>query len=213
MKVLIFGATGASGLLTVRSALKHGHDVTVYARNPAKLGNAITDARLKIFQGELTDAAAIDTAIAGQDAVVSVLGPTKGASGTPLTDGFRAILGAMERHRVRRLVATSTPAFRQPEDRFVLSFWLGVSMIRVMVAPAYRDIVGSAEAISASRLDWTIVRLPMLTDKPHGGPPVAGPLGTPGLRLFSLSREVLADFLIDQLTDDRWTRRAPVISN
>ncbi|MCP2138541.1 nucleoside-diphosphate-sugar epimerase [Rhizobium sp. SLBN-94] len=211
MKVLIFGATGAAGLLTVQSALKRGHDVTVFARNPAKL--SISNARLQVIQGELSDPAAISAAVAGQDAVVSVLGPTKDARGTPLTDGFKSIIVAMERHGVPRLVATSTPAFRQPEDKFVLSFWLGVTMIRLMAPQAYRDIVGSAEAISASRLDWTIVRLPMLSHKPHAGPPVAGLLGTPGLKLFSLSRNVMAEFLIEQLTDDRWIRRAPVISN
>jgi hypothetical protein len=197
--------------LTVRAALKRGYDVTVFVRNPSKL--TITDPHLTIIQGELSDTSAIDKAIEGQDAVVSVLGPTKGASGTPLTDGFKAIVGAMERHGVRRLVATATPAFQQRDDKFVLSFGLAVSMIRLLVAPAYRDIVGFAETISTSRLDWTIVRLPMLSDKPHAGPPVAGPLGTRGLRLFSLSREVLAEFVIDQLTNDRWLRRAPVISN
>jgi uncharacterized protein YbjT (DUF2867 family) len=37
MKVLVLGATGPSGILTCQYALQAGHQLVVYARNPAKL--------------------------------------------------------------------------------------------------------------------------------------------------------------------------------
>ena len=86
-------------------------------------------------------------------------------------------------------------------------------MVRTFLPSSYRDIVGTADAVRTSDLDWTLVRLPMLTDKPSTPPAVAGHIGDPGVRLFSLSRNVLADFLGDQLVDQTWLHQSPVISN
>ena len=38
MRVIVFGATGSIGHLTVQELLKEGHEVTAFARNPQKLG-------------------------------------------------------------------------------------------------------------------------------------------------------------------------------
>lgn len=40
--ILILGGTGPTGILTVQKALDHGHNVTVYARNPSKLPDTVT---------------------------------------------------------------------------------------------------------------------------------------------------------------------------
>ena len=37
MKVIVIGATGSIGQLTVQELLKEGHKVTAFARNPQKL--------------------------------------------------------------------------------------------------------------------------------------------------------------------------------
>lgn len=79
MRLTIFGGTGPTGRLLVTAALDAGHDVTVFARSPGKLG--IADERLRIVQGELSDAAGIRASIDGADAVISTLGP--GAARVP----------------------------------------------------------------------------------------------------------------------------------
>lgn len=66
--------------------------------------------------------------------------------------------------------------------------------------------------IRSSDLDWTLVRVPMLTLKESASPPVAGHVGDPGIKMF-LSRNALADFLLAQLEGTTWMRRAPVLSN
>jgi uncharacterized protein YbjT (DUF2867 family) len=96
MNVAVFGATGAIGSLTVNELLAHGHTVTAYARNPNKVPPEWGD-RVRVVVGELSDADAIDQAVAGADAVVSALGPSldRKATGMPLIDGTRHILDAM----------------------------------------------------------------------------------------------------------------------
>ena len=212
MNLALFGATGTAGLLLVEKALAAGHYVTVYARNPSKL--AIQHERLRVVRGELNNMAAIDKTVQGQDAVISLLGPA-GAKSThqPLTLGMTCIVAAMKRFGVRRLIATSTPSAEDPVDRFALSFRLAVWLIRKLSLESYEDIVGAAKVVRSSGLDWTLVRLPMLTNKVSVSPPACDYLGSPGIRLFWLSRNVLTDFLLSQLNDSAWLRKAPVLSN
>jgi uncharacterized protein YbjT (DUF2867 family) len=53
MNVTVFGATGHIGRLVVSNLLAAGHDVTVYVRNPGKLGRR--DPRLVTISGELSN--------------------------------------------------------------------------------------------------------------------------------------------------------------
>jgi NAD(P)H-binding len=119
----------------------------------------------------------------------------------------------MRAHGVRRLIATSTPSWVDPGDRFAFSFWLAIRLIRTLQRSAYDDIVGAANAVHTSGLDWTLVRLPMLTNKPDTSPPVTAYIGAADLRLFWLSRNVLADFLVGQLANQASIHKAPVLSN
>jgi uncharacterized protein YbjT (DUF2867 family) len=95
MNVTVFGATGAIGQLVVAELLAARHTVTGYVRNPAK-APATWPPHLRLIVGEITNAAAIDDAVAGADAVISALGPSmdRKASGLPLVEGTRHIVDA-----------------------------------------------------------------------------------------------------------------------
>ena len=69
MRVLVVGATGNIGRLTVDKALEAGHSVTAFARSPDKL----KDDRVRKVQGDLMDASAIDAAMPGQEVAIAVL--------------------------------------------------------------------------------------------------------------------------------------------
>jgi len=211
MKLLIFGGTGPAGRLLVQQAIDAGHDVSVYVRDGSKLGPL--SKHVRVVTGTLTDGPGIDAAVQGQDAVVSLLGPKGRSTGLPISDGMGLIVAAMRRHGVRRLIATATPSASDPQDRFQASFWLAVLLVRALLGPVYQDIVRTAQIVRDSGLEWTLVRLPMLSDEAGSGPVHAGYLGQRGARLFSLSRNALATFLLDQLKSDQWLRRAPVVCN
>jgi|SRR4051812_1245214 len=72
MKLLIFGVTGGTGRQLVEQALAQGHDVTAFARNPAKL--TAKHERLRVIQGNIFDGHAVDRVVAGQDAALCALG-------------------------------------------------------------------------------------------------------------------------------------------
>ncbi|MEW6523385.1 MAG: NAD(P)H-binding protein [Bacillota bacterium] len=72
----------------------------------------------------------------------------------------------LDRHQARRLVATSTPGAPDPQDSFDLAFWLAKTAVKLLMGDAYADIVKTAAVIRESGLDWTIVRLPLLSNGP-----------------------------------------------
>lgn len=210
MKLTVFGATGPMGLLLVDSALAGGHDVRVYARSPGKL--PIRYGCLEVAKGQLDNPAAIEAAVAGADAVLSLLGPPPRARATPLTSGMHNIVSAMKRHGVRRLVAVSTPSARDPADGRSLKLALMIAMVRRLAGSAYQDIVGMADVVRGSGLDWTLVRVQLLTNGPHSGRIRAGYVGDGCVRTL-ISRANTVDFMLAQLADARHVGKAPLISN
>ena len=72
MRVLIFGATGATGRELVEQSLAQGLEVSAFVRDPARRG--ATRAGVRVVAGRLDDPDGLDAAVAGQDAVVSALG-------------------------------------------------------------------------------------------------------------------------------------------
>ena len=72
MKLLILGATGGTGQALVRQALEQGHTVTAFARNPSKVKT--THSNLRVVKGDVLDYGSVETAVQGQDGVLSALG-------------------------------------------------------------------------------------------------------------------------------------------
>jgi uncharacterized protein YbjT (DUF2867 family) len=114
LQVTVFGATGKIGRHVIDQLLAAGHTVTAYARNPSKL--TTTQPNLTVIQGGLDDPAGIGRAVEGADAVISALGPSlrRGATGTPVSDGTRTIVAAMQAAGVRRFIGLATPSVADP---------------------------------------------------------------------------------------------------
>lgn len=213
MNVTVLGATGAIGRLTVTEIQDRGHTVTAYVRNPSKVPDAWGDS-VRVVVGEMSDAAAIDTAVKGADVVVSALGPSmdRKATGTPLVAGTRNILEAMGRHGVPRYIGHATPAILDPHEKPTPVTRLIRFMPRTFMPRAYEEIVGMTDPVKASDLDWTIVRFIRPTDGPRRGTVRAGFFGTDKLG-FAVSRADIAAFTAAQVDDDAYVGRAPAISN
>lgn len=208
MHLTVFGGTGPTGQLLIQQALAEGHDVVAYARSPGKLPH---HQRLTAVEGLLDDGPAIAEAVRGSDAVLSVLGPGRDATDVPpLVTGTRAIVAAMKAHGVERLVAIGTPSITDPQDGASLKIRLMVAAIRKFQPVAYAAIVEIGEIVRTSGLQWTVVRVPLLTNGPATGSVRARHIGSGGIRL---ARANAAAFLLDQATDPTWVGGAPFISD
>jgi len=212
MKVTVFGATGQIGRLAVGDLLAGGHDVTAYVRNPGKLVRS--DPRLVTVVGELSDEARIRQAVRGSDAVISALGPLlrRGSAGTPVTDGTKSIVSAMQTDHVGRYIGLATPSVPDERDNPTLKAKILPAMAGLLFPNALTELVGMTTAVTQSDLDWTVARI----TRPTGGKPKgtvrAGFLGHDKVGSV-MSRADIAAFLVAQLTDDTFSRAAPAISN
>ncbi|HSK66261.1 MAG TPA: SDR family oxidoreductase [Anaerolineales bacterium] len=206
MKLTIFGASSSSGRLVVEKALAAGHEVTAFVRDPAKLG--ITNESLKVVAGDALNAAQVEEAVKGSDAVLSTLGP-KGKPAVMAAQSARNIIDAMEKHGVKRLVMVSVAGISVPQDK--RGFNLVSTLIKLLLKDVFVDRENQLKALEESSLDWIAVRVPRLTDGSATGS-VNAFFGnaSPAMKV---TRADLADFMLEQLTSDQWRRQAPILSN
>src|SRR5258708_339082 len=179
MKLTIFAATGGIGRHVLEQAVAAGHDVTAIVRNPKKLSEQIRQG-VRTVTADLAapDLGALESAVAGADAVLSGLGPRSMSEAGITSQGTRAIVEAMKATDARRIVVVSaapigtvpspgrphTPK-HDPGDGFFMRNLLS-PMIKVVLRKHYADLALMEDILRESRLDWTVVRPPRLTDKP-----------------------------------------------
>jgi putative NADH-flavin reductase len=207
MRLFILGATGGTGQELVSQALERRHRVTAFVRSPEKLGAPREG--LTVVRGDLLDADALGAALAGQDAVLSAVAPPGPGRTTITRDGARATVAAMSAAGVRRLLVLGVAVLF--DDAGLLARMLRKTFLRNVAD----DSAAMELVVKASRLDWTIVRPPRLTNGPRTGrygiaddtlPPGAG--GT-----AKISRADVAHFLLDEVERPAHVRRVVGIAN
>jgi putative NADH-flavin reductase len=209
-RVLIVGATGGTGRQLVAQALERGYVVTALARDPSKL--RLDHPRLRVLQGDVLDYASVETAVKGQDAVLSALGHKRFFYPTRiLSEGTRNLLRAMEAHKVPRLVCQTSLGIGDSAGRMGLYYTF---LIVPIVLPFYYwDKTRQERWIAASEVEWVIVRPGKLTNGEarrsyRHGPKVGNFVWT-----VRISRADVADFMLNQATDDTYLRAAPGVSS
>jgi putative NADH-flavin reductase len=209
MNIAILGATGRTGRPLVLQALEAGHEVTAFVRDRSKLG--LEHPKLRVVRGEIGDAAALESAIAGSAAVLSALGPVRGGPKEIMTVAARSIVAAMQKTGVRRLVTLTGAGVDQPGDEpKAFNKFMSV-MLNLFAKDILTDSREHARIVRASGLDWTIVRVPVLTDAPAKGVYRVGMVGIDdGARI---PRADVATFMLRALEDRTQVGAAPVLSS
>jgi putative NADH-flavin reductase len=205
----VLGAAGRTGRPVIEQALAAGHAVRALARDPAKL--PLRHERLTMVQGDARDEIALRQVVAGADAAISTLGPTKG-SGPVMGDAIARVVAAMRDAGVRRLVVLSGAGVDAPGDRKALPDRLASAAMRVVVPGLVRDHTAALEALRAAdgAVDWTFVRAPRLGDGPPGGRLRHGRhLRAGGAQV---ARADVAAFLLAQVDDPTYVGETPFVA-
>ncbi|KIV79769.1 hypothetical protein PV11_07313 [Exophiala sideris] len=240
--ILLFGATGASGLafLDAYSESARKPKLTLYIRpkSTSKLPQWATNkSGIRIVEGNLDDEQALRTALSpSQDqsfpavtTIISFLGAYLSLQAVftrdqshPIADAFqRAILPAMRDCKVSRILVLSTPtAFSLPDERNKMSWkWWFYTMIPLLLAPqGNAEMKGIAEAVVRAgakddKLEWTVFRVPHLTDDNPPAKVIAGSLDRPFEGGTDLSRGSLVRWVLGEVDEKNWVRRAPLLAN
>jgi uncharacterized protein YbjT (DUF2867 family) len=208
MKVLVLGAAGGTGREIVREAGAQGHSVVALVRSKAK---ATDLAGAELVEGDARDEQALSRALENCSGVISSLGtpvsPLREV--TLLSTATRALVMAMERRNVRRLVCIT--GLGAGDSRGHGGFLFDRLFFPLLLRKVYADKDRQEDAVRASKLDWVLVRPVVLTDKPARGT-VRAETDLSGIHGGTVARGDVAKFVVQQLTDDTWLRRAPLIT-
>ncbi|MGY0556599.1 MULTISPECIES: NAD(P)-dependent oxidoreductase [unclassified Lysobacter] len=206
MKVLVLGATGGTGRLIVHDALEKGHWVVAMVRSKASAPDLLG---ADIIEGDVRDQSALMRALDGCDAVVSSLGTGVGFSEVSLlTEATHALIPAMNRSGVRRLVCIS--ALGVGDSRGHGGFVFDRLFQPLLLRHAYKDKGRQEDAIRASALDWVIVRPGMLTNDPARGS-LRATAGLASVHGGKVARADVARFVVEQLATNTWLKQTPVL--
>ena len=210
MRVLIIGASKGIGLETTRQALDAGHHVCALARSVTAI--AISNPSLEKMRGNALKTEDVEAALVGVDVVIQTLGVGLGEMFRPVhlfSDATRVLIQAMKIQGVKRLICVT--GYGAGDSRASISC-LQRLPFQIVFGRAYDDKSLQEQLIKESELDWTIARPGVLTSGPRTG----------HYQILSeasqwrngiISRADVAEFLVRQIGDQTYIRKAPVLIN
>jgi hypothetical protein len=118
----------------------------------------------------------------------------------------------MAAEHVNRYVGLATPSVADERDRPTVKARILPKLAGLLFPNALAEIIGMTAAVTESGLDWTVARI---TSPNNGAPKGTLRVGFLGRDKVgsAMTRADIAAFLVAQLTDDTYSRAAPVISN
>lgn len=161
MKLTVFGATGGIGRQLIEQGLRQGHEMTAVVRRDFDAPGAT------VVRATLDDAAALEQAVAGRDAVLTALGQRKGGPTTVQADGARAAVAAMQATGVRRILAVDAAGRVSDRNDGWLMRTVAKPIVQRILKDNFNDLAEAEKVLRASNLDWTLISPPRLTDGGH----------------------------------------------
>jgi putative NADH-flavin reductase len=159
-RMVIFGATGATGQELIKQSLQKKYSVTAFVRNLEKIN--ISDKNLKIVQGDILNYINVLDAIGNQDVVLCALGASPKNKSKLRTKGTANIIKAMKEKGAKRLLCVS--ALGVGDSKSILPWYYTKLIIPLALKNVYKDHETQEVEIEKSSLVWTIIRPSVLTN-------------------------------------------------
>lgn len=168
MKLIVFGATGRTGVQLLRELLVDGHEVTAIVREPNQfkktdIVDEILQTKLKIKKGDVLNPSTLQTVMIGKDAVISLLGVNHRNPTTVYSEGIGHIINEMKNCGVKRLICLSAETLKSKQEASFIQRII-IRVLWKIFFNLYDDMRRMEQKVFLSELDWTIVRLPRLTN-------------------------------------------------
>jgi len=206
-KIAVIGGTGKAGKYLVQELVKQGFQLKVLARNPEKIKQK--SPLIEIITGNARDYDSIRALLTGCNAVISTLGTSKNEPDTcSVTVGN--VIKAMHELNIKRYIELAGLAINTPEDEKGFQTRLIVGIMKLFFPAVINDRQKGHDLLSASDLQWTIVRSSMIELTDAKRPLKTSLSDSPGRKI---SASDLALFLVSQLTDEQFIRKCPFIAS
>ena len=163
MKIIIIGATGATGRHFLQLAHEAGHEVTALARSPEKLDD--WKSKIEILQADGRNQESLSNALkSGCDCLISIVGASGLLEARRVSDLYSVttanLLQAMQSNELGRLIVVSSSGVEPQEN----DNWFYVNILkRFFLQNMYDDMLRMEALLEKSNVNYTIVRPPYLT--------------------------------------------------
>ena len=205
--IVIFGATGQTGMELVHQSLAAGYTVRVLARNPEKA--KLLPKEVEVHIGDGNDAKAVGTAILGQDAVLCAVGGQSLKDATTRTRVTQVIVSEMQKEGVSRLVVCSVVGIGVSSAHLG---WFSRLITGFFLKNAMADHHAQEEVIKKSGLDYVIFRPPQLINAPKTETYNIAEEQEP-FRASKVPRSDVAHAMLKALENDEWLGKHLSISS
>ena len=205
--IAILGGAGKAGRPLVQQALAAGYAVRLLLRHPQAFD--LAHEQLEVVQGDVRDSASVRNLLEGTSALLSTLGHTKGEPKPMMAAATQNFVKSMEEMGIGRCVVVSSlfvtgreqldPKTQEAADYMQQHYPLFMDNRRL-----------EFEVLLESTLDWTYVRVPLITQNPAMGSVKVSLNCLPGQQITAVD---LADFLLSQLIDQHYIRQAPFVAS
>lgn len=206
-KIAVIGGTGKSGQYVVRELLKNNFQCKLLLRHPENF--SLAHPLIEIVAGDARNPGSIAELLKDCQAVISTLGQPKGEPSI-FSQATRNILASMHRYLIQRYIVTTGLSVDAPGDRKGTASVAATEWMKSNYPETTGDKQVEYEVLSASKVNWTLVRLPLIEQTEE--------IRAIGISLedcgnAKISAASLARFLVGLLFDDTYVRKAPFIAD
>ncbi|WP_308130894.1 NAD(P)H-binding protein [uncultured Flavobacterium sp.] len=209
IKIAVIGGTGKSGKYLVRALINQGFTFKLLVRNPKNFQSDYPN--VEVIIGDASDYSSIAKLVKGCHAVISTLGlGIPPSEPTLFSKATTNILQAMQQWNVQRYIVTTGLNVNTPQDQkgpkvIFATNWMYENF---PISTANQQL--EHDILTQSTADWTLVRLPLIELVDEKCPIAISLEDCPGDKINAAS---LACFLIEQLNDQEFVKKAPFIAN
>jgi putative NADH-flavin reductase len=214
MRIIILGASGGVGKILTQKALEAGYKTTALVRSPEKLETF--SARLNVVKGDVLEYDSVYTALHEQDIVLWTIGghdtvraPKEQAPKPLCRLGTLNVINAMKARSISRFIGLSSWGVGESMHRVPLVFRYVI--FPLILKHELNDKEEQEKLVKASGLDYTIIRPSRLTNV-HKNKPLRVAETLTYQMGNSISREAVANFMLQQTTDHSYWHETIEIS-
>lgn len=206
-KIAILGGSGKAGTYLVQEALQQGYSCKLLLRHPEKW--MLNHPLIEIIKGDVRNKQEVLDWLQECQAIISTLGQPKGQE--PIfSQACSYILQGMQALDIRRYILTAGLNVEMSGDQKSERTQMATEWMQSHFPDICEDRQKELELLTQSKVDWTLVRLPMIIPAEELQSIKVNLHDCPG---ENVSTRSLALFLLSQLADDSYIRKAPFIAH
>jgi hypothetical protein len=201
--VAILGSTGMVGNYLLQEAL-----------TPAKL-NAYRD-QITVIEGDALDPEVIEELLSSSDVVITAIGPVKADTeasrflSTRVSKNIVTYIESDPATQISQYIVVSGAGVKMPGDERDLFGWWVRTLAQLGLRSALQDKQAEYGVLAESRIDWMLVRCPLIEPEAFVGNPAVSLLSPPAFRVRAAE---LADFIMDQIQARDYLRQGPFVGS